>query len=513
MDSVIKKLPEDPVLLKKLLAKQSSEIEKLKEENQLLQEQINILLAKRFGPSSEKQTIDIPGQFNEAEDDQESSASEESETIEVPAHNRKKPKRKPLPKGLPREDVIHDLPVEERICSIDDSELAEVGREISEQLEIIPAQIKVIRNIRIKYGCPHCHKGIKTAAMPPQPIPKSMAAPGLLAYIVTSKYVDGLPLYRQTTMLQRIGMELSRATLSNWMIKLGILILPLINLLRDYLLASGYIQMDETTVQVLNEKDRPATSKSYMWVQRSFSTDGTIILFDYDPTRKQEVPKRLLEGFSGYLQTDGYAGYNLVGSMDTIILFACWAHARRKFDDAVKALGKKGKLKPGRAQKGLSFIQSLYQVERQAKKMTSDERMKFRREHAKPILDKFKIWLDKTLPEVPPKSALGVALGYTDNLWPRLICYLEDGRLEIDNNGVENAIRPFVLGRKGWLFSSTTRGAEASANLYSLIETAKANGHEPYRYMHHIFKELPKIETIDGFEALLPINLTPKAIS
>jgi transposase len=450
MDSVIKNLPEDPVLLKELLAEKLSEIEKLKGDIGILQEQVNILLAKRFGPSSEKQTINISGQFDEAEDDQEKAESEKPETIEVPAHTRQKPKRKPLPKVLPREEVIHDLPVEEKICSIDGSDLEEIGQEISEQLEIIPAQIKVIRNIRIKYSCPHCHKGIKTAAMPPQAIPKSMAAPGLLAYIVTSKYVDGLPLYRQTNMLQRIGMELSRSTLSQWMIKLGVLIQPLINLLRDHLLASGYIQMDETTVQVLNEKDRPATSKSYMWVQRSFSPRGNIILFDYDPTRKQEVPKRLLEGFSGYLQTDGYAGYNLVGSQDTVILFACWAHARRKFDEAVKALGKKGKLKSGRAQKGLAFIQSLYQVERRAKKMTPDERLKFRREHAQPILDKFKIWLDKALPEVPPKSALGMALGYTDNLWPRLVCYLEDGRLEIDNNGVENAIRPFVVGRKGW---------------------------------------------------------------
>ncbi|MBF0449114.1 MAG: IS66 family transposase [Magnetococcales bacterium] len=513
MDSIIKNLPEDPVSLKKLLVEKFSEIDKLKEDIGLLQEQINILLAKRFGPSSEKQTIDISGQFDEAEQDQESPDSEELETIEVPAHARKKPKRKPLPKALPREDVIHDLPVEDRICSIDGSDLVEVGQEISEQLEIIPAQFKVIRNIRIKYGCPHCHKGIKTAVMPPQPIPKSMAAPGLLAYIVTSKYVDGLPLYRQTNMLQRIGMDLSRSTLSHWMIKLGILIQPLINLLRDHLLASGYVQMDETTVQVLNEKDRPATSKSYMWVQRSCMPGGNIILFDYDPTRKQEVPKRLLEGFSGYLQTDGYAGYNLVGSYDEVILLACWAHARRKFDEAVKAIGKKGKNKPGRAQKGLSFIQSLYQIERRSRKMTHEDRYTFRQEHALPILEKFKKWLKAAIPEVPPKSALGVALGYSDNLWPRLIRYLDDGCLEIDNNGVENAIRPFVLGRKGWLFSSATRGAEASANLYSLIETAKANGHEPYRYLRHVFTGIPKAETIEEFEALLPMNLPPKSIS
>jgi transposase len=513
MNSAIKNLPEDPVLLKKLLDKKSSEIEKLKAENLLLQEKINILLAKRFGPSSEKQTIDLTGQFDEAEQDQEDNDNEEPETIEVPAHTRKKPIRKPLPKELPREDVIHDLPVEERICSIDGSDLVEVGQEVSEQLEIIPAQVKVIRNIRLKYGCPHCHKGIKTAAMPPQPIPKSMAAPGLLAYIATSKYVDGLPLYRQAKMLQRIDMELSRSTLSNWMIKLGILIQPLINLLRDYLLASGYVQMDETTVQVLNEKDRPASSKSYMWVQRSSLPSCNIILFDYDPTRKQEVPERLLEGFSGYLQTDAYAGYNLVGSRDEIIMLACWAHARRKFDEAVKALGKKGKNRPGRAQKALSFIQSLYQVERRSRKMTPEDRHLFRKEHALPILDKFKIWLELALPEVPPKSALGMALGYTDKLWPKLNRYIDDGRLEIDNNGVENAIRPFVIGRKGWLFSSATRGADASANLYSLIETAKANGHEPYRYLHHIFTELPKAETLEEFEDLLPMNLPPKTIS
>jgi transposase len=221
MNSVTKTIPEDPALLKKLLSETLLEIEKLKEENHQLQEQINILLAKRFGPSSEKQVIDLVGQFDEAEQDE--SDTEEEETIEVPAHVRKKPKRKTLPKWLPHEDVIHNLPVEERICGIDGSELVEVGQEVREQLEIIPAQFKVIRNIRLKYGCPHCHKGIKTAAMPPQPIPKSMAAPGLLAYVATSKYVDGLPLYRLANMLQRIGIDFSRSTLSHWIIKLGIL--------------------------------------------------------------------------------------------------------------------------------------------------------------------------------------------------------------------------------------------------------------------------------------------------
>jgi hypothetical protein len=296
------------------------------------------------------------------------------------------------------------------------------------------------------------------------------------------------------------------------MIKLGELVLPLINLLRDNLLEYGIVQMDETTVQVLKEKDKAPSSQSYMWVQRGGPPDKPVLLFDYDPSRSGSVPLRLLEGYTGFLQCDGYDGYGAVGKRERVTLIGCWAHARRKFDEAIKAQGKKGKAKAGRATKGLAFIQKLYRIEKLAGECTAEERYRQRQKQAVPLLDEIRAWLDKSLPEVPPQSAVGKALHYLAGQWPKLVRYTEDGRLDIDNNAAERAIRPFVIGRNNWLFSDTVRGAEASTRLYSLIATAKANGHEPYRYLCHVFKELPAAASVEEFEALLPFNISAEAL-
>jgi hypothetical protein len=329
-----------------------------------------------------------------------------------------------------------------------------------------------------------------------------MASPGLLAHIAVSKYQDALPLYRQETILRRIGVELPRATLAHWMIRSGTLIQPLINLMQDRLLDYDIIQMDETPVQVLVEAGKRAQSKSYIWVQRGGPPDQPIVLYDYDPGRGAGVPKRLLEGFKGYLQTDGYDGYNAVVAANGLIHVGCMAHARRRFSDAVKAQGRNHK--QGKAHQGLSLIRKLYRVEGQARKLTPDERYAHRQQQARPVLEEMRTWLDQSLPQIPPSSATGKALNYLHNEWGQLIRYLDDGRLEIDNNGAENAIRPFVLGRKNWLFSASVKGVKASANLYSLIETAKANGLEPYAYLRRVFAELPQAETVEAIEALLP---------
>jgi transposase len=291
--------------------------------------------------------------------------------ILVPAHKRKKHGRKPLPDNLPRIDVIHELPESERHCDHDGLLLAEIDEVISEQLDIIPAKIQVIRHIRKKYAC-SCGQCIKTAPLPAQPIPKSMASPGLLAHIAVSKYQDALPLYRQETILQRIGVELPRATLANWMIQTGTLIQPVVNLLRDRLLDHDILQMDETTVQVLNEAGKSAQSKSYLWLQRGGPPDQPVVLYDYDPGRGAGVPKRLLADFSGYLQTDGYDGYNAVVTANGLIHVGCMAHARRKFSEAVKAQGKNKK--KGKAHQGLVLIQKLYRVEKQARRRVPEDR-------------------------------------------------------------------------------------------------------------------------------------------
>ena len=475
--------------------------------DQLL-EQIKLARHKQYGAGSEQWHRDQMRLFNEAEsiaDEEELKDDAESDTITVSTHRRKRGGRKPLPPEYPRIEVVYELPESERVCAHDGAELKVIGEVISEQLDIIPAQVQVIRHIRKKYACPCCDGTIKTAPMPAQPIPKSQASPGLLAYIITNKFVDALPLYRQEQIFDRIGVEVSRANQAHWVIRAGQLVQPLINLMRDVLLAHDYVQMDETTVQVLKEPGKAPQSKSYIWVQRGGPPDAPLVIYDYDPSRSQTVPLRLLEGYQGYLQTDGYAGYDPVGAKPGIIQVGCFAHARRKFNEAIK--GQSKKRKSTLAWRGLQFIQKLYEIERQYKDAKPEARYQARQDQAKLILKDIREWLDQVLPQVPPTTLTGKALNYLHNQWPKLIRYVDDGRLHMDNNLVENAIRPFVVGRKNFLFCDTVRGANASTNLYSLIETAKANGIEPYQYLRHVFTELPKAETVDSIEALLPFKV------
>lgn len=517
MQNLPDKLPDDVNSLKQLVAQQASRNELLTAENQhykiqvlSLQEKLNLEIARRYAASSEKLSPDQLRLFTEAETDKDLLEDDSDEAITVPAHKRKKSGRKSLPETLPRIDVIHDIPESERLCPHDGNVLQEMSEVISEQLDIIPAKIQVIRHIRKQYAC-SCGQCIKLAPLPAQPIPKSMASAGLLAHVTVSKYQDALPLYRQEQILQRIGVDIPRATLANWMIQAGQLIQPVINLLRDHLLAYDIIQMDETTVQVLDEPDKRAQSKSYLWVQRGGPPEQTVILYDYNPGRGSGVPTRLLEGFKGYLQTDGYDGYNAVVNQNDLVHVGCMAHARRKFSEAVKAQGKKKK-KTGKAQQGLSFIQRLYRIEKQIKDLSPEDRYAKRQEKSVPVLNKLHAWLEANLEQVPPTTAVGKALNYLYNEWDKLIHYLEDGRLQIDNNAAENTIRPFVIGRKNWLFSASVKGVKASANLYSLIETVKANGLEPYAYLRYLFAELPKATTVEDVEALLPGNINTDQI-
>ena len=513
-------LPDDPEILKALLIEQQQTNKQLLADQQAvsqknthlqaqvvsLQEQLNLALARRYAASSEKVSPDQLLIFDEAESDVDNTDGDkesltEDDTITVPEHKRKKRGRKALPKALPRVRIIHELSEDQLICDHDGQVLQPIGEATSEQLDIIPAKIQVIEHVRIKYAC-SCGQCIKTAPLPGQPIPKSNASPGLLAHIAVSKYQDALPLYRQEKILQRIGVDLPRATLANWMIRSGRLIQPLINLLQDRLLSYDIVQMDETPVQVLKEPGKTAQSKSYLWVRRGGPPRQPVLLYDYDPGRSGQVPVRLLPGFKGYLQTDGYEGYNAVVTSNQLTHAGCMAHARRKFDEAIRAQGKKKKR--GIAHRGLSLINKLYRVEKQARKYDADERYAHRQQYAQPVIDELRSWLDESRHKVPPTSAAGKALAYLDHEWQKLIVYLQDGRLEIDNNKTENAIRPFVIGRKNWLFSASVKGVKSSANLYSLIETAKANGLEPYAYLRHVFTQLPKAESVEEIETLLP---------
>ena len=322
--------------------------------------------------------------------------------------------------------------------------------------------------------------------------------------------MDALPLYRQVEIFKRIGIEMDRGTLASWMVKCGQLVQPLINLIHEKILEQDFLHMDETQVQVLNEPNKAAQSNSYMWVLRSTLPTASAVLFLYEPTRSGDAAKELLHNFSGALMVDGYEGYNATCIKNGITRLGCWAHARRRFIEAQKTLRGAGrpKGKTGKADQALAYIQQLYRVEQSIKDQTADEKYQARQQQSQAILDKLKHWLDKSLSQVPPKTALGKALYYLDSQWLRLINYVQCGDYPIDNNAAENAIRPFVIGRKNWLFSASQQGATSSANLYSLIETAKSNGLEAYAYLKRVFAELPNATTLEQIENLLPWNLT-----
>ena len=510
------KLPDDVVELKAIIGVQSLEIERLKE-------QLRLAAHKRFGASSEKADPAQFGLFNEAEAATEpASEAQQEDEITVPEHRRRKGGRKPLADDLPRVRIEHDIADSEKLCPCGSGHARrKIGEIVTEQADIVPARVQVLQHVRFKYGpCDVCDgvfpetkpdaveaRPVIAAAMPPQPLPKSIASPGTCAFITTAKYADGLPLYRLEKILARYGLDVSRGTLAQWMIRLGRLIVPLINLLEEEQLGYDILQMDETTVQVLKEDGRAAQTKSRMWVRRGGPPDKPVILFNYEPTRSGKIAWRLTEDFKGYLQSDGYGGYDAVGRREDIVHVGCLAHARRKFDEALKAQKKTGR--GGLARQGFDLIQRLYRIEKIAREagMSADARKKLRDDKARPVWNEMRQWLDRVRRHAPPSTKTGAALTYLDNQWTCLVRYLDDGRLEVDNNHCENAIRPFVMGRKAWLFSDTPAGAEASARLYSLIETAKASGCEPYAYLAHVFSELPKATTLADIEALLPWNV------
>ena len=467
-----------------------------------LHEQIVLSRRRMFGPSAESSAQ--ARLFDEAEVLAATSA-EAQDVVPLSAAKAKKPargKRSPLPPELERVEIVHDVPESERICDCG-TPMVVINRVISEQLDIVPMRVRVLQHIRLVYGCKASEHAPVTAKLPPQPLPKSNASPGLLAMLLTTKYVDGLPLARFEKVLARHDVSVPRQTLARWVIGASGALQPLHNLMRDALFDSPFIHMDETVVQVLKEKGKSPSSQSYMWVQTGGPPGKPVVIYDYDPSRSGEVPARLLTGYQGYLMTDGYEGYNKVAKTVGIEHLVCWAHVRRKFVDAVKV---QPKGTHGHADQAVAMIGKLYGIEREHKDSTDEVRYAARQEKSNPVLNELHDWMEKLLPMVPPKSALGGALSYMRDYWGKLIRYTERGDLPIDNNRCENAIRPFVVGRKAWLFSDTPAGANASAIIYSLVETAKANGVEPYTWLRHALEHLPAAQTADEMDKLLPWN-------
>ncbi len=514
----ISKLPENTSDLKKLISDLSDSHSDLEEKNQFLEERIRLLQNELFGRKSEKQKLPEKDQLQLCLfDEPELPEPEKADTITVPAHTRMKSGRKPLPKDLPRIDVVHDIDESEKICACG-CPLSRIGQEESEKLDIIPAKMQVIHHIRYKYACKNCEgvedegPTVKIAPLPVQFIPKGIATPGLVAQILISKYEDALPFYRQEKIFARLGVDIPRSSMCGWAIKAAEHCKPVLELLHRKILSGPLVNIDETPVQVMKEPGRSNTSKSYMWVFRGGPPDKPVLIYQYHPTRSGQVPNNFLKDYAGYIQTDAYIGYDALGRRPGIYRVGCWAHARRKFMEVIKASSGKGK--KGHAQAALEYIQKLYGIEKSARKdqLTPDQIVELRLEKSKPILDDFKDWLNALSSKTPPKGLLGKAVNYTLKNWPLLVRYTEKGYITPDNNAAENAIRPFVVGRKNWLFSGHPNGASASSCLYSLIETAKAGGLKPYDYLRYLFDSIPFVKAETDYEKLLPQNLTPAQI-
>ena len=512
-NAVLKTSNADTVTISRAEYEKLLEIEK---QNEWLLEQLRVLKSKQFGSSSEKASEEIVGQlsllFNEAEVYAEETAEAEESSVEVRSHTRKRKSGRAqdiLPENVEIVEVEHTLPEEERQCPECGEVMQPIGTEVQEKIQIVPARIILHRDVYVTYACQNCKENnISTTIVqtPKEPtlIPGSYASAEAVAHFAVQKFVMGSPLYRQEQEWNRQGFMISRQTMSNWLMRCSDdWLAPVYGALHRLLIQHDLLHADETELQVLHEEGKDARSKSYMWLYRtSGDAEHPIVLYEYAPGRGQEYPKAFLEGFHGYLQTDGYSGYNAV---DGAIRVGCWAHARRKFDEALRAVPK-GKRSPT-AEQGVAYCSQLFKLEEKLKELSPEERKAKRQEQVQ-VLDAMLAWANTR--NAAPKSKLGVALNYLKNQWPMLIVYLEDGRIELSNNRAERSIKPFVISRKNFLFANTPGGAQSSAVIFSLIETARENGLDPYRYLAWLLNEAPRRFTNDpGWAASLTPQYAP----
>jgi len=424
-------------------------------------------------------------------------AIDEPDLVEIKGFKRRRGKRRPLPANLPREVVVIDVGEHEKLNK-DGSPRRVIGEEISEKLIREPAKIKVVEYHRLKYSAPDEEPGVIVAPAPPSILPKSIASSSLLAHIITNKYADGLPLYRQEEMFERDGIEIPRNTMARWIVQTSQACLGIWNALEERLMEQPYVSCDETRVQVLKEEGRKANSQSWMWVRGTPAAKEKIVLFDYDSSRSGKVAERLFAEYQGYLQCDGFAGYN-AAQKSGLTRLGCAMHSRRKFFDAKEVGASKGQ---SLAAEGLKYFKKLFDVEKMAKEFSPEDRFALRLKDAAPVWGEMKAWADKHYGMVPPKSKIGEAFHYLIEQYQYLRNYLLDGRLEIDNGFAERAIKYFAIGRNNWLFADTVGGAEASSVFYSFVVTAKLNGVNPYDALKKIFDEVPLAKTVDDYERI-----------
>lgn len=468
----------------------NSEIKIKDTEIQFLKEQLKLIKHNQYAKKSESAAslqTEIPFEPEELpeQSDADTDSGSEKETI---TYERKKTKRGRNidASKLPTERVMHDLDESEKQCACCNSDLVCIGEDVATKIEHIPPSIKAIEHVRPKYTCRQCET-VVAAKKPDEVMPKSMAGSSLLTEVILAKYQSHLPIYRQSKIFKQLNIDIPASTLGNWVLQVGEAAEPLQEAMYQQLNQAYALQVDETPV-----KNAKEDKKSYMWCYHCLDPGNRFIVFEYNLSRSAKVPQNRLSDFAGILQTDGYAGYNGLRMKNDIEAVGCFAHARRKFADVVKIADAK---KPGKAHEAIAHMQKLYNIEEKARSnnLSHNERYELRQNEAVPLLIKFKQWLDKSIRHVPPKSAIGKAIDYALKQWPYLAAYADHGEIEIDNNLVENQIRPFALGRRNWLFVGNDRGAKAAATLYSLIQTCVLNDVNPRDYFNAILPRLPAV--------------------
>ena len=500
-------------VLEETILKQKAEIDELKRKLEHMNEVFANAQRARFGQSSEQKNYvlgkDQLSLFNEAESSQDHKAEEPNpNTIFVEAHERKKKRSQTeMLNNLPEEEVLLEIPEGQLVCGKCGGKMKPIGKKfLRHEMQIVPKQIKLLAYYAVTYACDSCEKDTGLAHIvsvkPPIPLMKhSLASPSTVAYIMTQKYVDGLPLARQEKIWAREGVSLSRATMANWVIQCSeVWLKPLYRHMKQELLTHSVIHADETVVQILKEDGKPATSESRMWLYASAALlRHQVRLFEYQPDRSGKRPESFLKGFEGALVTDGYAGYNQV---QKVTHCGCWAHARRKWREAMPD---GATVKTSKAAIGFRYCNQLFAEERKCVLYKPEYRKEYRQGKELPLLEEYFAWLNTVHPE--KGSKLEEAVRYSINQKQQLCAFLDKVEVPISNNLAENAIRPFTLGRKNWLFCDTPKGAEASAIVYSLVESAKANGIEPFAYLQHVLVQLPylgKSPSHEELETLMP---------
>jgi len=522
----------------------NKKIKELQFEKDIIQEKYELAMYKRFAQSAERMLADkLQPKLFDSEEIKEETKTESEETEGIKSYKRRKNPgcgRKAIDPGIPRKIEIKDIPESEKICGGCKAELTKIGEESNEKIEITPPKIEVIKTVRPKYACRRCEgtstefeddetgkrpSTVKIAPLEPSIMPKGIATPSLLSTVFIQKFEDHLPFYRQEKIFKRIMVTISRQDMSNWLMHAYSKIKPIFILLKIILKSGPVMQVDETVVQVFREikqtvsgeEKRADASESRMWLARGGPPDKPVALYQYRQTRSAEHAKEILEGFSGYLQTDGYIGYDsAVKDNDKIIHVSCFAHARRKFFEAAK-ISKSSTA----AEEGIKYIKRLYEIESKLRaenkadendgeSKAAEKRERFlneRKEQVRPVFNEFKQWLMKIQNDVAPRTLLGEAVGYALKQWEKLIRYIESPYLTPDTNSAENLIRPFVVGRNAWMFCGSPSGADSSCGMYTLIQTAKLNGIEPFKYLKTLFEKTPYASSVEDWEKLLPWNI------